>query len=102
VTRRLRIAVAAVEELEAAAAWYEERAPGLGGELLGEIQRALDLVSRHPHVGAPVPRVPVERGTRRVPLNRFPYSVVYRVRGDEIEVVAFAHQSRNPGYWRSR
>jgi hypothetical protein len=28
--------------------------------------------------------------------------VVVRERGDELVVVAFAHQSRRPGYWRAR
>ena len=101
-TQPIRVGAAAAEELSAAIAWYEDRGPGLGGRLLDEVQQALDLIRRHPNVGGPVPRVAAERDTRRVPLHRFPYAVVYRVRNAEIEVVAFAHGSRRPGYWRSR
>ena len=101
-TRLIRVDPAAAEELAAAVALYEERGPGLGGRLFDEVQQALHLIRRHPSVGAPVPRVAAERGTRRVPLHRFPYAVVYRIRDAEIEVVAFAHGSRKPGYWRSR
>jgi toxin ParE1/3/4 len=35
-------------------------------------------------------------------LNRFPYTVLYRVKNDEIFVTAVAHHSRRPGYWRRR
>jgi hypothetical protein len=28
--------------------------------------------------------------------------LVYRMRGDEVEIVAVAHGRRRPGYWRSR
>jgi hypothetical protein len=46
--------------------------------------------------------MPVERGTKRLPLRRFPYTVVYREMESEIQIVAFAHTSRKPGYWFSR
>ncbi len=32
----------------------------------------------------------------------FPYEVIYRVRGNFAEIVAVAHSSRQPGYWRDR
>jgi hypothetical protein len=35
-------------------------------------------------------------------LRRFPYDIVVRERVDEIIVVAVAHQSRRPGYWKNR
>ncbi len=101
-TLRIRVEDAAREELQAAAAWYEGKRPGLGCELLDEVERTLELVRRHPRAGTPVLRVRAERGTRRVPLDRFPHSVVYRERPTEIQVVAFAHHSRRPGYWLPR
>jgi hypothetical protein len=45
----------------------------------------------------------ISRGTaRRVLVRRFPYFVIYREWSDRLEIVAVAHQSRRPGYWRSR
>lgn len=35
-------------------------------------------------------------------LVRFPYSLAYRQVGDDIAVVAVAHQNRAPFYWRDR
>ena len=101
-SKPIRVEDAARDELRAAVAWYEERQPGLGGEFFGEVERTLDLIERYPGLGASVPRVPADRGMRCLPLRRFPYIVVYREREVEIQIVAFAHTSRKPGYWSSR
>jgi hypothetical protein len=42
------------------------------------------------------------RGTRRLLLQRFPFSIIYRVESTWVLVVAIAHQRRRPGYWRRR
>ncbi len=38
---------------------------------------------------------------RDAPL-RYRFTVVYRIGDDEIIIVAVAHHSRKPGYWRLR
>jgi len=43
-----------------------------------------------------------EAGARRALLNDFPYSVIYRIKGDVVEIVAIMHQRRKPGYWADR
>lgn len=48
------------------------------------------------------PRVKEDRRMRRVPVARFPYSVVYADGPDHVRIVAFAHAKREPGYWRHR
>jgi len=35
-------------------------------------------------------------------IKRFPYSLIHTIADDEIRVLAVAHQSRRPGYWRQR
>jgi plasmid stabilization system protein ParE len=42
------------------------------------------------------------RGERRCVLKRFPYTILYRVRDDEIFVTAVSHHRRRPGYWQHR
>ena len=101
-TSRLRVEDAATAELRASALWYEAQRPGLGEEFIDEANRTLEFIERHPRVGRPIPRSNSERGMRRVSMNRFPYAVIYRERGDVVQVVAFAHHRRKPGYWRSR
>jgi len=36
----------------------------------------------------------------RIP--RFPYSLIYRIVGQEVLIIALAHHSRRPGYWKDR
>lgn len=35
-------------------------------------------------------------------LKRFPYYIVYREKGNGIIIIAIAHKSRRPGYWKGR
>ena len=39
---------------------------------------------------------------RKVKVGKFRYSLVFRIRGDEVQVLAIAHMSRRPGYWKER
>jgi hypothetical protein len=39
---------------------------------------------------------------RRFLLARFPFSVIYRIAEQVVEVIAVAHHKRAPGYWRPR
>jgi plasmid stabilization system protein ParE len=88
----------ASEELAAAIEWYEQRRPGLGAELYEAIVERVELIRTHPALGA-------LRGdalpTRQLRVARFPYKIVYRVRELDIYVVAVAHLSRRPNYWKA-
>lgn len=93
------VAAAASEEWVAATRWYEERRPGLGGQFHDAVVAAIAMVEGHPEIGSPrAGRVP----TRELMLARFPYKVIYRVRTDDVYVVAVAHAKRRPGYWQRR
>jgi plasmid stabilization system protein ParE len=87
----------AIEEAEAAQRWYGERSAIAAGAFTAELSHAVDMV-----VEAPDRWPRSARGTRRYVFPRFPFSLVYRVREDMVEVVAVAHHKRRPGYWRTR
>jgi plasmid stabilization system protein ParE len=87
----------AEEELLATVAYYNSRVPGLGAEFLGEVERTTALARERPMLGALF-----DAGVRRLLLRRFPYSLIYQAVADEVLVLAVSHQSRRPGYWRSR
>ena len=90
----------AQEEIEYYLQRYESESPGLGDRLWSEIQVAVALITDHPSIGEPVRRT---RGlVRRVPLRRFPFFVIYREREHDVQIIALAHTSRRPNYWRSR
>jgi hypothetical protein len=100
--RRLRIVEAAAEEAVEAAAWYERQRAGLGADFERAVNAALDLLEDDI---VPLAMISVGAGTRglkRLTLKRFPFDVVVIESGDELIVVAFAHQARRPGYWRAR
>lgn len=47
--------------------------------------------------------VPTSRfGSGAGTFRRFPYRVVYLVHEDELVIVAYAHDRREPGYWDRR
>lgn len=93
---------AARAELIDAVDWYEDRQPGLGERFNAELMEHLAFARTRPDAAPPY------RGRQRRPLLRrkgvedFPYGIVYFVRDDEVIVVAYAHEKRRPGYWRSR
>jgi plasmid stabilization system protein ParE len=84
-------------EITEAARYYESRQPGLGADLLGEVEQAFDFISTTPEASQKI-----GRRVRRKPLWRFPYNLVYAVYADRLRIVAFAHQKRRPFYWRKR
>jgi toxin ParE1/3/4 len=85
------------ELIDGALFYAREGNAELGLAFVAEFERALGLLCDHPRLG------PVWRGTtRRFLLQRFPYGIIYQVKSDEIRVIALAHQSRRPEYWRGR
>ena len=68
----------------------------LGLAFIAEFERALNLLCLHPELGA------AWRNRRRFPLRRFPYSIIYYVKADELRVIALAHHRRKPDYWAGR
>ena len=99
---RLRLHEAAAEEAIEAAAWYEQERPGLGQEFAGALDAVLDLLEEGIVRPAKMPGAAGVQGGKRLILRRFPYDVVVQELSDEVLVVAVAHQSRRPGYWRGR
>ena len=87
----------AADGAQAAERWYRERNETASARFQREIDRAVDLISERPNTGSPY-----LGSTRRVLLRRFPFFLVYRVRGDSVQIVAVAHARRRPGYWRAR
>jgi plasmid stabilization system protein ParE len=84
-------------ELIEAAAHYELQVPGLGERFEAEIRSATEILLQHPEIGAPA-----DPNLRRFILNRFPFTLYYSVTSDVLRIEVVAHQSRRPGYWRSR
>lgn len=82
----VRFLTAAEQELRAAAVFCEARLPGLASAFLAEVERMCAMLSEHGVLGRRC-----DERHRSLRLRRFPFSVIYRVDGGAIEVVAVAH-----------
>ena len=87
----------AASEVKQAISYYTERDPDVCGRFLAELQRVTSRLLTFPEAGPAV-----DDTVRRIPLLGFPFQLLYRVRPDSIHVLAVAHTSRRPGYWRGR
>jgi hypothetical protein len=100
--RKIRILQEAVEETIEAANWYDREREGLGEEFADAVDIAIDLIEDDILPLSPMPGKSCAKGVRRLILKRFPYDIVV-IEGDiETIVIAVAHHSRLPGYWRER
>ena len=100
--RTVRILGDAAEEAIEAAAWYERQRPGPGTDFFAAFEAAVDLVEEQLIPLSPYPRKAGAAGAKRVILKRFPYDIVIVEYAAELVVIAVAHQSRQPSYWRER
>lgn len=66
-------------------------------EFYREIDAATERILATPRIGTASPE-----GIRRIKVRSFPYVVLYQLAHDLIWVVAVAHTSRAPGFWRER
>ena len=94
---RIRFAEAAITELNDAVAWYEHQQAGLGMRFRSDVREASLRMA-----GAPL-LFPVElEDVRRCVMTRFPYTLRFVVRDEEIWVVTISHQHRRPDHWVER
>lgn len=100
--RTVRILEEASQEAVEAAAWYEYEQPGLGAEFFAAVDAAIDVIEENLLPLLPLPEEAGESGAKRLILKRFPYDVVAIELPEEAIVIAVAHHSRKPGYWRER
>ena len=101
-TRHVHVEPEASAELEDAALWYERQRAGLGADLTLAVDEALTLLEQWPRLGHPIPQLRADIPARLVPVQRFPYTVVYMEWHNAIRVLAIAHERRAPGYWLTR
>ncbi len=87
----------ATRELREAALFYGSKRIGLRRAFLTEVERSVRAAR-----AAPMQATEATPGIRMWLVRRFPYSIFFRVRDDGIQVLAVAHQKRNPRYWDER
>jgi plasmid stabilization system protein ParE len=98
-SRRLIIRPEPEADLTDAALWYDNREPGLGFELLSEVNSSMARALKNPESFARFRRSPP---VRRILTRRFPYRVFFIVRPDAIVVFAVLHAARHDRVWKHR
>lgn len=87
----------AAREYEKAYAWYFARNPQTAAGFAQAVSRAVHSIDESPH------RWPLYgKRYRYYMLKRYPYLIVYRVRPNDVKIIAVAHSRRKPGYWKRR
>lgn len=86
------------DELIKAAEFFESQEQGLGNRFLLEIDKAIRETAASPLIW-PIDKF---KTRKRILISPFPYSIRYKIVQREIVIVAIAHQSREPDYWRDR
>lgn len=82
---------------EGARGWYAERSILASRAFLTELIASVETVREAPERWGQY-----LAGTRRYYFPKFPFSLIYRLSGDTITVVAVVHHRKKPGYWRKR
>ena len=77
--------------------WYFDKSP-LAADAFGtEVDDAIDGLEE---TAGDWPKD--EDGVRFYHLKHFPYTLRYEIDGNEVTVLAVAHQRRKPGFWERR
>ena len=100
--KRARYHPAARDELRGAIAYDEGDHPGRGVELEEAVRRVVRRIQLLPQSAPRWSRMRDPHEIRRAKVRRHPYLVVYAVLSDQLVVLAIAHTSKKPGYWRER
>lgn len=85
-------------DLWEAAEFYRKRAGNeLARTFIAEFEHSVSLLLDHPTLGTLW-----RTGRRRLLMRRFPYSLIYKIEAQQMQILAVAHQSRRPNYWNDR
>ena len=95
--RDIILHIEAEAEIFQALAWYADRSAVAARAFVQELSSMVALAARSPETW---PRG--HGNTRHIVFPRFPFDLVFRRKGETVEIVAVAHQRRQPRYWRDR
>ncbi|PZN77506.1 MAG: hypothetical protein DM484_14545 [Candidatus Methylumidiphilus alinenensis] len=79
-------------------AYYESQRPGLGVRYLVAFDAAMSKICHTPQSY----KIEFPPDIRRCRIVGFPYNILFRQVGDEVEVLVIAPHRRKPGYWLGR
>jgi len=86
----------AKSDFDAAFNWYAARSESAATRFTEEVANAIERAAHQPDRFGRLDTV-----HRQARVKRFPYRIIFQVDGERVTVVAIAHHSRRPEYWRN-
>ena len=77
--------------------WYEKQLEGLGKEFLYELENGFEAIQNFPNAWANY-----QYDFKRYILNKFPFSIIYKISNEGICMIVVMHNSINPSYAADR
>jgi len=87
----------ALEEYDEAAHYYAQQQTGLELRFIVSVENAIEVILEDP-----LRWRPFDEDVRRCLTRVFPYGILYTIESNFVLIVALAHCSREPGYWKHR
>ncbi|MFC4870559.1 type II toxin-antitoxin system RelE/ParE family toxin [Negadavirga shengliensis] len=78
--------------------WYESQRKGLGEEFLDALDAAGQAIGDDPMTY----RIRYKKIVRAFVVDRFPYLVLYVVKGNDIDVISVFNTNQHPRRWKKR
>ena len=91
---KVKFAKEATNEFRESVKWYELKAKGLGLKLADEIDSTIERIKLNFDL---YPKV-VEN-IRRIQVNKFPYSLFYKIENNTLVILRILHHKRKPIEW---
>jgi toxin ParE1/3/4 len=88
---------AARAEARRAVEFYRKHSAAVAERFVDFLENAIQLVIDDPLIGHPA-----KAGCRQKVFTIFPYTLIYRLVDEELQIVAVMHQRRKPDYWLKR
>lgn len=95
--RQLEFHPEVTNDIKGSYLWYEDKLQGLGNRFLKELEDGYTAIQNFPDTWANF-----QYGFKRYILNKFPFSILYKVAEEKIVILAIMHNSRKPNYWIDR
>jgi toxin ParE1/3/4 len=96
--KRIHLRRVAKRDLRDAIGWYRERNPAVAERFSAAFESTIEHLEEFPSAGAYAGHL-AGAIVRSLPVEDFPYRVLFVRLGERISVVAIAHVRRRPGYW---
>jgi toxin ParE1/3/4 len=94
---KIRLLSPAEQEYADSMLFYLEESPNAADDFIEEVESALLEIAEFPKRYAIA-----ESDVRAKVLTKFPFTIFYRVKSDEVVVSSISHDKRKSGHWRNR